>query len=193
MSYTKYEPIVFENGTLISAGSVDLETGELTMPIYDGKAPINSTNLNHLEQGLVNLEAVVLEGAGVQVENSLESNSTTNAPSIHAVNEGINTLNGVELYDSDNQSLKDDISNYKEYMVEYKVASLGVKSTGRISTTNNKVILEGTYVYNDAMWNATALLNISGTTLSFEWMKYGNFAQLYDATMIVISRIVGYK
>lgn len=56
MAYTKYEPIEFENGKLVSPGKVNLETGELTMPVYSGKAPINATTLNHLEQGLVNLE-----------------------------------------------------------------------------------------------------------------------------------------
>lgn len=56
-SYTPYEPINFENGTLKTPGSVNLETGEITMPVYEGKAPINATNLNHVEGGITNLEA----------------------------------------------------------------------------------------------------------------------------------------
>lgn len=56
MRYKKYEPINFENGTLKTPGSVNLETGEITMPVYTGKAPINDTNMNHVESGIVELE-----------------------------------------------------------------------------------------------------------------------------------------
>lgn len=56
-SYTPYEPINFENGTLVTPGSVNLETGEITLPVYEGKAPVNATNLNHVEAGITNLEA----------------------------------------------------------------------------------------------------------------------------------------
>lgn len=87
-TYTSYERINFENGTLVSPGVVNPETGELTMPVYSGKAPINAQNLNHIEDGIKNLENYVLaNGGGVEVEDSLESNSTKNAPSIHAVNQ----------------------------------------------------------------------------------------------------------
>ena len=61
-TYTPYEMINFENGTLVTPASADLETGAVTMPVYSGKAPINATNLNHLEQGLKNLEEYVLSG-----------------------------------------------------------------------------------------------------------------------------------
>ena len=86
MSYTKYEPIGFENGTLVSPGKVDLETGEMTMPVYNGKAPVNATNLNHLEQGLVDLE----EYATNLLEDNLDSDSAINAPSVRAVKELLN-------------------------------------------------------------------------------------------------------
>lgn len=56
MSYKKYEPINFENGTLVTPGSVNLETGEINLPVYTGKAPVNATNLNHVEGGIVELE-----------------------------------------------------------------------------------------------------------------------------------------
>lgn len=56
MAYTPYEPVEFENGTLETPGSVNLETGEITMPVYTGKAPVNATNLNHVESGIVELE-----------------------------------------------------------------------------------------------------------------------------------------
>lgn len=59
-TYTPYERINFENGTLVSPGFVDSETGEITMPIYSGKAPANAQNLNHLEDGIKNLENYVL-------------------------------------------------------------------------------------------------------------------------------------
>ena len=61
-TYTPYEMIEFENGTLVTPASADLETGQVTMPVYSGKAPINATNLNHLEQGLKNLEEYILSG-----------------------------------------------------------------------------------------------------------------------------------
>ena len=61
-TYTPYEMIGFENGTLVTPASANLETGAVTMPVYSGKAPINATNLNHLEQGLKNLEEYVLSG-----------------------------------------------------------------------------------------------------------------------------------
>lgn len=61
-TYTPYEVIGFENGTLVTPASANLETGAVTMPVYSGKAPINATNLNHLEQGLKNLEEYVLSG-----------------------------------------------------------------------------------------------------------------------------------
>lgn len=57
MAYTPYEPINFENGTLKAPGTVNLETGEITMPVYEGKAPVNAENLNHVEDGIANLEA----------------------------------------------------------------------------------------------------------------------------------------
>lgn len=63
-TYTSYEKINFENGTLVSPGSVNLETGELTMPMYSGKAPINAQNLNHIEDGIKNLENYVLVNGG---------------------------------------------------------------------------------------------------------------------------------
>lgn len=61
-TYTPYEMIEFENGTLVTPASANLETGAVTMPVYSGKAPINAINLNHLEQGLKNLEEYVLSG-----------------------------------------------------------------------------------------------------------------------------------
>lgn len=61
-TYTPYEVIGFENGTLVTPASANLETGAVTMPVYSGKAPINATNLNHLEQGLKNLEEYILSG-----------------------------------------------------------------------------------------------------------------------------------
>lgn len=61
-TYTPYEMIGFENGTLVTPASANLETGAVTMPVYSGKAPINATNLNHLEQGLKNLEEYILSG-----------------------------------------------------------------------------------------------------------------------------------
>ena len=61
-TYVPYEMINFENGTLVTPASANLETGAVTMPVYSGKAPINATNLNHLEQGLKNLEEYVLSG-----------------------------------------------------------------------------------------------------------------------------------
>lgn len=90
-TYVPYEMINFENGTLVTPASANLETGAVTMPVYSGKAPINATNLNHLEQGLKDLETHVLDLP--DVENSLVSNSTVNAPSIYSVNEGINNIN----------------------------------------------------------------------------------------------------
>lgn len=63
-TYTPYERINFENGTLVSPGIVDLETGEFTMPVYSGKAPANAQNLNHLEDGIKNLENYVLNHSG---------------------------------------------------------------------------------------------------------------------------------
>lgn len=89
-TYTPYEVIGFENGTLVTPASADLETGAVTMPVYSGKAPINATNLNHLEQGLKDLETHVLDLP--DVENSLASDSTTNAPSIHAVKQELEQL-----------------------------------------------------------------------------------------------------
>lgn len=56
MAYTPYEPINFENGNLVTPGHVDLETGEFTEPVYEGKAPVNATNLNHVESGITELE-----------------------------------------------------------------------------------------------------------------------------------------
>lgn len=64
-TYTPYEVIGFENGTLVTPASADLETGQVTMPVYSGKAPINATNLNHLEQGLKDLETYILTGGSV--------------------------------------------------------------------------------------------------------------------------------
>lgn len=63
-TYTPYERINFENGTLVSPGFINSETGELTMPVYSGKAPINAQNLNHLEDGIKNLENYVLVNGG---------------------------------------------------------------------------------------------------------------------------------
>lgn len=64
-TYTPYEVIGFENGTLVTPASANLETGAVTMPVYSGKAPINATNLNHLEQGLKDLETYILTGGSV--------------------------------------------------------------------------------------------------------------------------------
>lgn len=64
-TYTPYEMINFENGTLVTPASANLETGAVTMPVYSGKAPINATNLNHLEQGLKDLETYILTGGSV--------------------------------------------------------------------------------------------------------------------------------
>lgn len=64
-TYTPYEVIGFENGTLVTPASANLETGVVTMPVYSGKAPINATNLNHLEQGLKDLETYILTGGSV--------------------------------------------------------------------------------------------------------------------------------
>lgn len=71
-SYTPYELINFENGTLVSPGKIDLETCEITMPVYSGKAPMNATNLNHMEQGIKNLEELVLSKNNV-IEGSLNT------------------------------------------------------------------------------------------------------------------------
>lgn len=83
MAYTKYEPIEFENGKLVSPAKVDPETGVITPAVYSCDKPIGATTLNHIESGIVNLE----EYATNLVEDSLDSNSTTNAPSIRAVNQ----------------------------------------------------------------------------------------------------------
>lgn len=85
MAYTKYEPIGFENAVLVSPAKVDSETGVITPPVYSGNKPIGATTLNHLEQGLINLE----DYATNLLKDSLESNSTTNAPSIRVVNEAL--------------------------------------------------------------------------------------------------------
>lgn len=71
-SYTPYELINFENGTLVTPGTYNSETGELTMPIYSGKAPMNAANLNHLEQGLKNLENHVFEKDN-EIKGSLDN------------------------------------------------------------------------------------------------------------------------
>ena len=63
-AYTPYEKINFENGTLVSPGSVNQETGEIIMPVYSGKAPANAQNLNHIEDGIKNLENYVLNNSG---------------------------------------------------------------------------------------------------------------------------------
>ena len=89
-TYVPYEMINFENGTLVSPASANLETGAVTMPVYSGRTPVNDTNLNDLEQGLKDLETHVLDLP--DVENSLASDSTTNAPSINAVNTALNKL-----------------------------------------------------------------------------------------------------
>ena len=47
-----YERINFKNGQLVSPGSVDLETGELTMPVYTGETPINDVNLNKMDEAI---------------------------------------------------------------------------------------------------------------------------------------------
>lgn len=46
---------------------------------------IDAEKLNNIENGIKNLESKVLEKKDIVVEDSLESNSTTNAPSVHAV------------------------------------------------------------------------------------------------------------
>ena len=63
-TYTPYERINFENGKLVKPGIVDFQTGEFTMPEYDGKTPVNDVNLNHLEDGIKNLENYVLVNGG---------------------------------------------------------------------------------------------------------------------------------
>lgn len=69
-TYTPYEKINFENGILVSPGYVNQETGELIMPVYSGKAPINAQNLNHVEDGIKNLESYVLANGGGSGGNS---------------------------------------------------------------------------------------------------------------------------
>lgn len=64
-TYVPYEMINFENGTLVSPASANLETGAVTMPVYSGRTPVNDTNLNHLEQGLKDLETYILTGGSV--------------------------------------------------------------------------------------------------------------------------------
>ena len=47
-----YERINFKNGQLVTPGSVDLVTGELTMPVYEGETPINDVNLNKMDEAI---------------------------------------------------------------------------------------------------------------------------------------------
>ena len=85
-SYTPYELINFENGTLVSPGKIDLETCEITMPVYSGKAPMNATNLNHLEQGIKNLEVYILDDLE-KIKNNLKISRDENNNTILFANE----------------------------------------------------------------------------------------------------------
>lgn len=148
------------------------------------------------------IKATKVTPTQAEVEDSLESNSTTNAPSIHAVNEA---LNGTVLYenaDGSNETitLNDSASNYKYVEIYFKTSEHGILGYKKVYNPNNQVTDLTTTLYSSGFIRIdTARVILNDNQLNF---KENNCAYAIIANesttittnpTIVVTRVVGYK
>lgn len=164
-----YERINFKNGQLVSPGSVDLETGELTMPVYTGETPINDVNLNKMDEAIEYLfENGALNGV-VLYEN--ESGSKT--PTLSNSTSDYSRID-IELYDTNTL-------NY---------------NTITIYSPNGKNYLYSRCETGTASWYLYQIIfTISDTSIIYvdSYTYAGHKSEYRDYTTWVITKVIGYK
>ena len=106
----------------------------------DTTTPITSDRLNHMEDGIKGLSDAQVS---IEVIDSLDGNSTTNAPSIRAVNDGL-----LDKYSTEEQRIGTWIDGKKIYR---KVINIGpLKST------------QGAFSYNHGISNIAYFTKVEG-------------------------------
>ena len=132
----------------------------------------------------------VTETTPVQAEvvDSLNGNSTTNAPSVRAVNEGLGNIKGNILWSNSTptnnfgaQTIAIDFSNYDMYEVVFYQSTTHNErelTSGRIRTQKGSIL---SYVPNNIFraWNCT------NSNISFE--------SISDNSNLIPAYIIGYK
>lgn len=132
-----------------------------------------------------------------QIIDSLDGDSTTDAPSVHAVKEG---LNGTVLYNNatgatGNITLNDEIENYSTFKIFYTapnvyvgIAEFFVISGATYAIDKNRIDQQVAYIYqNKIQISGTSLSNLTNRTYT---VTDGTIA---DNNPISINKIIGYK
>ena len=148
------------------------------------------------------IKATKVTPTQAEVEDSLESNSTTNAPSVHAVNEA---LNGTVLYenaDGSNETitLNDSASNYKYVEIYFKTSEHGILGYKKVYNPNNQVADLTTTLFSSGFIRIdTARVIFNDNQLNFKENNYA-YAIIANGTTtittnptILVTRVVGYK
>lgn len=197
----------------------------------DKSTPLTSENLNHnfkeLAKGIDEASKTGAGGIAVQEEeptdesdllwikpsesaepvdcvvDSLDGNETTKAPSVRAVKNKLEVLNGYVLFDGDEQSevtLNDDVSNYKYLEIYYYTDNInsGISSIKTI-TDYNIVNITDSYYGDRWGYNANIKLKLDGKkiTKTSEYRLGGsnnNFDKMWikDSNFHLV-KVIGYK
>lgn len=127
-----------------------------------------------------------------QVVDSLDGSSTTDAPSVHAVNEGINNLKPITLYNNTSGgtspiTLSDTYTNYKKIEIQTSIG-VAILFPDVINTT---CITRA--VYYDTFYIEAMFLSFSDKTLTLSNSTYWYLNANHTLVNNKIYKVVGYK
>ena len=162
----------------------------------DTSTPLSAENLNLLQDNIENAIDTVASDIPTVVD-SLDGDSTTDAPSVHAVKEG---LNGTVLYNNatgttGNITLNSEIENYNTFKIFYTtpnayvgIAEFFVISGATYAIDKNRIDQQVVYIYqNKIQISGTSLSNLTNRTYTV------TDGTIVDNNPISINKIIGYK
>ena len=112
----------------------------------DTTTPITADRLNHMEDGIKGLSDAQVS---IEVVDSLDGNSTTNAPSVRAVNDGL-----LDKYSTEEQRIGTWIDGKPIYRKTFTIGSVSSDSAvtlGKINNLDTPILMVGASYYN-GLW-----------------------------------------
>ncbi|MBO7611030.1 MAG: hypothetical protein J6T23_02340 [Elusimicrobia bacterium] len=192
------QKIVFEDTTVVKSPYVIIDgvEHEVYNGTYQGGTDLNANTFNQMQDNIESAIDTVASDIPTVVD-SLDSDSTTDAPSVHAVKEG---LNGTVLYNNatgttENITLNDEIENYSTFKIFYTapnvyvgIAEFFVISGATYAIDNNRIDQQAVYIYqNKIQISGTSLSNLTNRT----YIVTGG--TITNDNPISINKIIGYK
>lgn len=149
--------------------------------------PVNATNLNKIENGIEAIDNDVST-----INNNIGDLTDLETSDTSSLVSAVNSLRPIVLFEGASTNttinLSDNVNNYT-FIIITLFASGEYFTVYCLAPFNKK---ENATIWNGGSYLRGAEFILNGTTLTFNWKKYGNFSDT-GTENITVYKVVGYK